>query len=258
MICGASGRLMRDHVPPKGSVPSDPILVQTLGSYISSDSADARPPHQALSSRDFPTLCSTCNNKRLGGRHDPALIALASEVTRWLRLRIDHDLFLPRDIVVSARQAAVGRAVVGHLLAADEDPQRALAEEVPLASMMRSFFLEENQSPPDELRVHIWPYPEAQQVLVRQFCIYTLGRPRYPAPVAGALLKFFPLAFLVTRTSVEVPGFRFGRLDLTSSAMSDLALPLAGAPRPGWPERIQGNEALLLANDVAYVAGKVP
>lgn len=257
-ICGEVGQLTFDHVPPKGVVPPDQVIVQAFASFISSDATDARPPHRTHSSRSFPTLCSICNSERLGALYDPQLIAFANGVARWLRLRLDHDLSLPRDITVSAQPASVARAVVGHMLAADENPQRANNQPVPLRDSMQSFFLDQDGSPPSELRVHAWPYPLTQQVLLRQFAISTLGRPKYPAPVSGCLLKFFPLAFLVTRTSVEVPGTRFGLLDLSTSTTADIELPIHGAPRPSWPERIQGNEVLFLGNDVAYVAGDGP
>jgi len=254
VICGEVGELTFDHVPPKGVVPPDSVLVQAFASYVSSEAADVRGPHHALSSRSFPTLCDDCNGKRLGSLYDPHLIAFANDVARWLRLRLDHDLSLPRNVTVSGNPASIARAVVGHILAADENPLRALTQPVPLRDAMRGFFLGPDLPPPPELRVLVWPYPLTQQVLLRQFAISTLGEPRYPAPVSGCLLKFFPLAFLVTRTSVEVPGVRFSSLNLGTSDPINIELPLRGSPRPGWPDRIQGNEFLVLGNDVAYVA----
>jgi hypothetical protein len=254
VICGEVGRLTSDHVPPKGAVPPDSVLVQAFTSYISSEATNARPAYPTLDSRSFPTLCEKCNSKRLGLLYDPHLIAFANDVARWLRLLLDHDLSLPRNITVSGRPASIARAVMGHLLAADENPSRTLAEPGPLRDAMRSFFLEPDAPPPPQLRLHVWPYPLAQQVLLRQFAVSTLDEPRYPAPISGCLLKFFPLAFLATRTSVEVPGVRFGSFDLATSDEVDIELPLERCPRPGWPERIQGDEVLLLGSDVAYVA----
>jgi hypothetical protein len=256
VICGEAGELTRDHVPPKGALPSDPVLVQALESFMSSDSPSARQPHKVFPSREFPTLCKRCNVERLGRQYDPALISLVIGVARWLRLSIEHDFSLPRKIEVSCQEAASARAVVGHLLAADEDPDRSLAGRDRVAQAMCDFFLDDQALPPPNLHVSLWPYPGTQQVLIRQFCISTLGSPRrYPAPISGGLLKFFPVGFLVSSTPPIVPGFRFAQLNLSNNSETEISLPLADAPRPGWPERIQGNEALLLADHVAYVAG---
>lgn len=231
VICAIPGPLTMDHVPPKGVVRPRPVLVNAFTNYISPGSAVGRPPFRTSHSRTFPTLCKRCNGDLLGALYDPALVELSNCASRWLRLKINHGFALPNDITVTARQAHVARAVIGHLLAADEQPQRSLDDEGPLQGAMRSFFLQPTEPPPPDLSVYLWPYPGSNQVLLRQFCISTLGEPRYPDPIAGGLLKFFPLAFLVTSTSAVVPGRRLGLLDLSSTEVGDLAIPLVGAPR---------------------------
>jgi hypothetical protein len=190
----------------------------------------------------------------LGKKYDPALAALANSVARWVRASFDHDLSLPRDITVSAQQPKVARAVIGHLLAADENPKRSLETKAPLQEAMRSFFLDEAGVPSRGLRVCIWPYPGVKQVIIRAFGVTSLAPPRYSHPFVGDLLKFYPLCFFVTIHPIAVPGYRIGRVDLgAAEAPSELVLPLNGAPHPDWPERMRDNEALLVANHVAYV-----
>lgn len=255
VICGEPAPLTRDHVPPKGTVAPDPIVVKQLAHYISASTAPEAPHRIEYQSRSFPTICERCNVRLLGQKYDPALASLANDVSRWLRLRLNHGITLPRDITVDAYQSQAARAVVGHVLAADEDPERTLENQGSIFSKMRAFFLEPSDPPPDGLYVYVWPYPGTTQVLIRGFCISTLGPPRYPAPIAGNLLKFYPLGFIVSSTPAELPKSRLGRLDLnTGDDQTELAIPLTGAPRSRWPEHPQDNEALLVANDVAYVA----
>lgn len=255
VICSKSARLTRDHVPPKGTVPPDPIVVKRLEEHIAAATTKPMPPRVEHRSRSFPTLCERCNVKLLGQKYDPALVSLANAVSHWLRARLDYDLSLPRDIAVDTYQSRVARAIVGHLLAADEDPQRTLSDSASMFAKMRSFFLHPELPAPKDLIVYVWPYPGSFQVLIRGFSIFTLGPPRYPAPIAGNLLKFYPLGFIVASTQAEMPNARLGRLKLDDNdKQTELSIPLFGAPRSRWPEHPADNEALLVANDVAYVA----
>lgn len=240
VICSESAQLTRDHVPPKGTVPPDPIVVKRLEEHIAASTTKPMPLRVEHRSRSFRTLCKRCNVELLGQRYDPALSSLANAVARWLRVRLDHGLSLPRDITVDAHQSRVARAIVGHLLAADEDPQRTLSDPASMFDKMRSFFLHPELPVPDDLHVYVWPYAGSFQVLIRGFCISTLGPPRYPAPIAGNLIKFYPLGFIVRQysgndaqcTSWTVYPQRQRQANRTiNPALWGAALPVAGASR---------------------------
>ena len=44
VICSKSARLTRDHVPPKGTVPPDPIVVKRLEEHIAAATTKPMPP----------------------------------------------------------------------------------------------------------------------------------------------------------------------------------------------------------------------
>jgi hypothetical protein len=102
VICSKSAPLTRDHVPPKGTVPPDPIVVKRLEEHIAASTTKPMPLRVEHRSRSFRTLCKRCNVELLGQRYDPALSSLANAVARWLRVRLDHGLSLPQDITVDA------------------------------------------------------------------------------------------------------------------------------------------------------------
>jgi hypothetical protein len=210
-LCNRETTLTRDHVPPKGSTILRNVFLQTLTQRV-----DKVANHQARKiyadedsqkyllktkiSQDgvkFPSICSECNNERLGARYDREIIRISKEVGRLVRASTRKRLILPDEITISVRTHYLLRGIIGHLLAAfrSTDPSR------PHPSLqdgfykdLRDYFLDESLPIPPSVTFYYWTYPSYVQVTVIGLA---LGLYDGKAWMVGDLLKFFPLAYYV-------------------------------------------------------------
>lgn len=72
------------------------------------------------------------------------------------------------------------------------------------------------------------------------------------------LLKYFPIAFLITDKEIPLSNLQLGRMDkiLTNTVdeTSEINVDLFGIPQEGWPEN-PGHEGMMMYNDkVAFAA----
>lgn len=137
--------------------------------------------------------------------------------------------------------ALLGRAVVGHLLAASNETQ---AVNAPNVVAMRNYFLDRTLSFPDGARIHLWPYPDHMEfVSAGHAAITTHGN------VLVYTLKFYPLAFMVAWDSN--PDWALPGVDITallqenSGQPRNLDLPLDRVPTH-FPELPSGNNGILV------------
>jgi hypothetical protein len=225
-ICGASGPLTWDHVPPKGGIELQPVEIDRVAAVFSSRLGLKKPEisHDGLK---FRTLCAKCNNKHLGAQFDPALNSLALSVGRLLR----SPLALPPVLLVEAQPNAVVRAVLGHLVAARLSSRPGLFD-----SQVGELILDDSKLIPPNINIFYWIYPYAQQIVLRD-ALMPAVRGRYADFQRFCLLKYFPLAFLVTTAdSYE------GLASLTSwrnepnAFRVQLRIDLHAARDPYWPE----------------------
>lgn len=253
-ICGGVGKLTKDHVPPKGVMPCTEIELDTL---LPGRTGEHR--KRVLKSPVFKTLCSKCNSGLLGGQYDPALKNFAEALIPWVRSVTRKDLILPREATVDIRQSAVARAVVGHLLAADERSDAALPNGKMLEAM-RAFFLGESVS---ELRVFVWPYM-GDLVILKSFLTVAIlpsgreGLVKMPyKPILGHILKFDPVAFWVVWDAPDPFPFRWTELSLKDDSLTQIKIPLL-SPSQDWPERPLDHEAAVFTEAVNKKGTKPP
>jgi len=244
-ICGEHGPLTEDHVPPKGCVRISQVEMKHITHKLS---VDTKPARGRLSQNGvkYRTLCPRCNNSLLGARYDPGLRDFVNQVANCLR----SPLHLPESTTLAGEPQKIMRAVLGHLSAQGVD--RYLKG--PNTEAFRDYFLDETLPFPDGLRIYYWVYPFQPQVLVRDCAYLDTANGQ---PVALWLMKFFPLAFLVTWQD-QLPN----RFDLCNfdpwrhSGIDDRAdLPIRLRPivHPNWPEAPTDN-AVLLYGQEAMVA----
>lgn len=152
---------------------------------------------------------------------------------------------LPESIAVDVSAIQVAKAIVGHLLAAEERRDAsAPVNSAPLLDGFRRFFLDDLTSV-DTHRVYVWPYMGPNQVIIRGFALSTFPK-RQDTHVFGSLMKFYPLAFLVTTEEIRHPAFRFAKLPVPySTSRERIRIPLHLAPPTSWPERPFRNEVLI-------------
>jgi len=246
VICDSVGRLTRDHVPPQGVVPPRRIELRRIADVFGESGAETvRGGFQAAV---FPSLCSKCNGKRLGERYDPALAAFANKVAVQLHAIVDVGIHIPGDLNVTTQPAALGRAVLGHLLAAEERPSpvEPLAHGT-MIDAVRAYFLDKTAPWSPNLYLSCWPYLGEEQVIVRGSAIQGVIRRAYPL-IVGDVLKFAPLAFWLTASDPRTSGHRFGLIPLgdvdTVEQVVKISLPLRGRPPWFWPERPMNHEAI--------------
>ena len=252
VICGHIGSLTRDHVPPRGVTPAHPIEVRRLGAVIEGGHAHQHLPHRHYQAPVFPSLCAVCNTDRLGKLYDPELIRFSDGLASWVRGAYEIGLTLPA-ASVSILPLAVARAVVGHLLAAEERPDATLPlVDAALLKEMREYFLGLTSTGP-HFQIFVWPYSGNELVIVRGFAIArVLGRKHHW--IVGDVLKFFPVAFWVVSEQPTDVEFGFAKLELTKSNETLIEIPLRNVPPLGWPERPRDDEVVLLSGERSHIA----
>jgi hypothetical protein len=172
-------------------------------------------------------LCGRCNNDRLGALFDPALVDFARTVGRFLK----SPLELPPTLHVEVRANAIIRSVLGHLVAA------RLSLDPGLFDPFVHDLLEDPARPlPPEIKVFYWIHPYAQQIVLRD-ALMPAVRGRYGDFQRFGVLKFFPIAFLVTTAPVyeglaELSAWR----DQSSEFRVKVPVDLRRVRDPYWPE----------------------
>ncbi len=136
----------------------------------------------------------------------------------------------PRDTFQPEVQAgAVLRSVLGHLLAAKLD-----SDDVSTDKLIRDYL--NGHALSNTLKVYYWLYPYRVTVVARDFSFQDVSN--WIVVDGASVLKFFPLAFMVTNASVELPlqplhGFAW--MKATESTTLDMNLEFT-MPQ-FWPER---------------------
>lgn len=239
-----------DHVPPKGAIEIQEVEINKISKAFFS-SYDQSQPELSQNGLKFRTICESCNSDILGGVYDPAIVQFAKEVARIVR----SELCFPRKVHVRARPNAVARAVVGHLMAAnitgvDEGFDAALRDSV----------VNSSADLPADIHVYYWLHPFSHQVVMPNCMLVDISEAERSRIVS--ILKFFPLGFLVSDERLddregifELTGQRRGAVDFEA----DLAIEIGRQSRdPFWPERPQGNRALLLGKSAYRSVYAVP
>lgn len=192
-ICGETGPLTYDHVPPKGVAIPTQMRIDHIVRWIGGDREDGnqqqRPVFRSQNGVKFPTLCGRCNSTLLGTRYDPALIEFVNGIDQFFRQPAGG--IIPRVVDISGRPHRIMRSVLGHLCALSRD--RYLKGKH--TELVRDYLLDETKDFPEPLRFYYWIYPDAQQILIRDFVYMQFGEPE---PVMAWLMKFFPIAFMIT------------------------------------------------------------
>lgn len=248
LCCGTVGPLSEDHVPPKQVVPERAIEYDHLFPSAG-DREPLQKPRRGFKSPSFPSLCTGCNSVRLGQRFDPELGRLASQLLRWTTSAQRFGLILPSTFYALVRPQRIARAVVGHLLAAEERSDRlAPLSEGTGTAALRDYFLDEAASLPAEMQLYLWPYAHDDIVVARDFVTSRLPLTKQ---FVGSVLKFRPLAFWL------VSDHSHGRiLNLSSLPLGpeigfddevEVAISLTNVPPSTWPER-PGTQEMVLGN----------
>jgi len=246
-ICGTTGPLTEDHIPPKGASRLSQVAMMNIVDLLSVQ----RPNKSTRYSQDgvkYRTLCKKCNNERLGRGYDPTLIALVNDVRAYL----NSTLHLPTQLRAKTKPNRLVRCVVGHLLAHGVGEHRAGT----MIDRLTDYFLDESLSFPEELKLYYWVYPYNDQVTIKG----AAHSVRYWDSFAVfMLLKFFPLSFFFVLDEPANWRIPFGRLDtmLTKSIddEAEITIDFTNFPQQRWPEA-PGESGMVMHGDGA--TGAIP
>ena len=238
-ICKSVGKLTWDHVPPQGSIQIKPMQQQTILQKLATGHGGDHEYSISQNGVKFRTLCGQCNNKLLGKRYDPVL----KEFTASLTCNVTSGLSLPPVVHIETRPAHLVRAVFGHLLATKGKIQDTVPDQ-----QMRSFFLDDNVTVPDGLKVFYWLHPYHNVVIIRDVAM--------PAVRGGvgrvcwkfgffSILKFFPVGFLVSDVD-EYEGLNELTQYIQGAPHKPARVPikLVRVEDPRWPEIVDDGNLL--------------
>lgn len=236
-LCGAYGPLTDDHIPPKGVPRVGQAylmeLVDLLGAH--------RPTRGARlfqSGVKYRSICRACNNERLGGRYDPALVRFCQDIHAAMgqRLYVPIDLTAPLNRIV--------RGVVGHLLAHDVGSYRRGE----VLAQLTDYFNNDRARFPERLQLHAWLYPYNDQVITKAAAGFFDFRYQQ-SPLLFLLIKFYPVGFLITDGALPPIPWLATRLDPMLSPdideVHDIRLATSGLPPHRWPEAPGDNGAIM-------------
>jgi hypothetical protein len=247
-ICGEIGPLTEDHTPPKGSIQISKVELRHILHHLKLESANekGRILHDGVKYR---TLCARCNNGLLGGKYDPAFNHFVNTVGSYLT----SVLHLPPVMTVRSQPQKIIRAVLGHLSAQGVNRYLKGPETEPL----KNYFLNENQILPEKIGIYYWAYPFDRQILIRDCAFLDL---RVGEPVAIWLMKFFPIAYMVTWN--EPPGYNFGNQNLAKygsddfDAEVDLHVRLNNVMNEYWPEAPTQTSLVMYGQEAVWAEQK--
>lgn len=226
-ICLTPCDLQWDHVPPQGGIDVVPLEQYTILERLA---GRADKPNRLLTQNGvkFQTLCRNCNTNILGGQYDRTLNDFACVVGQFLK----NEHPLPSTAIFTTKPARLLRSLFGHLLAAKAEVMHSKPDVA-----MRRFVLDPTAPLPQELNVFYWVYPHPQVHVARDIVMLSLYASLAGTPGIFSILKYFPVAYLVTNlTAYEGLPSLSGLFSPAIDAEVQITLPLTGLKPPDWPD----------------------
>lgn len=187
-ICGKVSDLTWDHVPPKHCYNGYPVSLNDAFSNMPTETSCQMRSQNGLK---FRSICSECNNLRLGTNLDKELADFTSKISTVMT----SSILLPEHIVIHDVQInKVARAICGHMLAA----KNFFDEKCLIDMELREFFLNSDKLPPKNLKLLYWMYPYRTIFIYRDWMVkgHRGGR-SYPDDTISTV-SAFPLAYVLT------------------------------------------------------------
>lgn len=244
-ICGEQARLTVDHVPPRSCRVIGNGELRSLVERLSPGAGVPRRARRLQNGVSYRSICLRCNSEKLGAEYDPALAEFCTRV----RTIAESSLELPKWLSVRIRPQRVMRSVLGHMAAQGVNRY----QKGPITEPLRDYLLDPSTALPNGLRVYYWLYPFRGQVLVRDAVRMRLG---VNEPILFWLLKFSPLAFMVTFNETGDPAYRHTRLDPYGGdpidAETDVSLAVSPLVHEHWPEAPDNDGAVMYGEQANF------
>jgi hypothetical protein len=227
-ICGSFGELTADHTPPKGCIRPGRAVLHNIVQRLSPGESTPR-GKLFQNGVKYRSICAQCNNVHLGANHDRVLIDFSNSIANQL---VSSSLATPFIYVTTYPQKLI-RAVIGHICAQGEDRYN----KGPLTEEFRDYFLDQTLPLPSGIRVYYWLFPFSNHVITRDsaYCDLRSGESAH-----FWLMKFYPIAFMVTWNASNKINFKVANFEAWRSTPVNIAanIPLLITPliHPMWPE----------------------
>lgn len=234
-ICLLKKPLSWDHVPPKGGITLSSVEIKNIF-----DSLGGRIDPQFDISQNgvkYRTICSDCNSK-IGSEFDPILNKLNSTISLFLK----STLVLPKVTYLKTKPIRLIKSILGHLVAA-----KVNIDDVVLDKQIRNFIFNDEATIPPEINIFYWIYPYDNIIIMRDFA--TLSKPGDKSSFSFChLLKYFPVAFMVTTSSEfrnleSLTKYR----DLSIDEEVEIKVNLNLIKEWNWPEKVDKNNMIFLS-----------
>jgi|Deesub1362A_J573_1020465.scaffolds.fasta_scaffold00268_45 hypothetical protein len=240
-ICKQHAELTWDHVPPKGGIELTAMEIENI-LHLFTKKPGERKTTVFQNGVKFRTICAKCNNEFLGRKYDPVINEFAISVGKYLK----SLLTLPNVLYHKTKPNALIRGILGHILAA----------KVPIYDstfdvMAREIVLDETKKIPDNLHVFYWIYPYTQISILRDFAM-PAKRGNFSKPGFFQVLKYFPIAYLVTEDLPEYEGLdeltRFRNTSIDEEV--EIPIRLDRIEHQQWPEIVDRGNFLFVGESV--------
>jgi hypothetical protein len=239
-ICLKTKKLTWDHVPPKGCSNYKRVEISSFFEKL----AGRNNNDSLLISQNglkYRTICKDCNSL-LGDKYDDELNKLVNTIIKY----ISSNLILPPMIKLKVIPLPIIKSVVGHILAAKKQ-----LDEVKYDNTLRDFVLDENATIPDKVNLFYWIYPFENTIVMRDFMMPAERGGDFGNCVFFQLLKFFPIAFLITEIDryQELPSLTkpFGKIDMKTEI--EIPIYLNRKTDRFWPEEVDNNNIVFASKE---------
>jgi hypothetical protein len=232
-ICRSQATLTWDHVPPKGGIVVRAVEIESIQDFLTKSTS---PKEISQNGVKYRTICKKCN-ETLGSRYDPTLNEWNRKIANFLR----SALHLPAVIKFETYPTALARAVLGHLLAG-----KLTIDDSKTDKLIRSFLFDDSKPIPDDIHIFYWIYPYDYQLVLRDFAILKVIH-QNKIIARCDLLKFFPVAYLVTDRSQfdGLPSLTDYR-QLNPNEVVEIPVPLNKVRKSDWPEKVDEQTVLFM------------
>lgn len=247
-ICGEYAKLTEDHTPPKGCLKPRQVELHNILRLLTTETRQVK-VRSSQNGVKYRTLCSRCNNTLLGTQYDPSFISFVNSVGNLLRSALE----LPQVVYIPAQPQAIMRSLLGHISAQGVGRYK----KGPLTDAFRGYFLDPTLPLPDGIRIFYWAYPYGPHVMARD--VAYLDIPSHTA-FSIWILKFFPIAFMVTWDEPKGLNTAIHGLDSWRSChfdqTVDLHVFLKTIPPVFWPEAPTDQSVLVYGKETIFIKQK--
>lgn len=235
-LCLLTKKLSWDHIPPKGGIALSSVEIKNIFENLAGREDDKYDISQ--NGVKYRTICSDCNSK-LGHDFDTTLNEFNSTIGRFLK----SSLILPKVIYVKTKPIRLIKSVLGHLVAAKIDIDKARFDE-----QVRRIIFSDTAIIPDDINLFYWVYPYDTTIIMRDFATLAVSGNNKSFVICDAL-KYFPMAFIVTN-STEFRGLesltRYRGLSIDEEV--DIRVVLNRIEGYDFPEKVDDNNMIFLSN----------